>query len=208
MTFDLAHFFKIVRGSKAVPGILGPTLEQGEVDGCEDILKAFAGHKMSWAAYALATAYHETAGTMQPIRERGSRSYFMRLYDVTGKNPARARAMGNTEEGDGALYNGRGFVQLTWKSNYEKARRATGVDLVKNPDLAMTRELAAEIMLNGMVKGWFTGKGLADYMPDVEGSFHQFTQARRIINGTDKAQKIAREAQAFQYALRTAGWST
>jgi putative chitinase len=68
-------------------GLLGPTLSAQEVDGCNAILKAMEGAPLAWTAYALATAYHETASTMQPIKEYGGSTYFTRMYDVTGAAP-------------------------------------------------------------------------------------------------------------------------
>ena len=57
---------------------------------------------------------------MQPIPEYGSDERKKRLYDVEGANPDRAKKNGNTAPGDGVLYAGRGFVQLTWKNNYQR----------------------------------------------------------------------------------------
>ncbi len=163
-------------------------------------------------AYVLATAYHETAATMQPIKEYGNVSYFTRLYDITGQNPSRARAMGNTAPGDGPRYCGRGFVQLTWKTNYSKATlklRALGlpVDLVGDPDQAMRPEVAALILFEGMEEGWFTGIDLDDAIDArADGDEHaDFVKARRIINGTDRAEQIARHADVFLAALKAGG---
>lgn len=196
------RFFDSVRS-----GILGPTLDQGEVQGCEAILDAMAGLPLSWCAYALATAYHETAHTMQPIAERGGPKYFTRMYDVTGSRPALAHDMGNTTPGDGPRYCGRGFVQLTWKSNYAKAGVKLGVDLVAHPEKAMQIDIAARITREGMVEGWFTGKALRHYLPDARGTLAQYTAARRIINGTDKAELIAGYAMLFEAALIAGGWA-
>ena len=124
------------------------------------------GLPLSWCAYALATAYHETAHTMQPIKEYGGPKYFTRMYDPTGTRPKLAASMGNTSAGDGPKYCGRGYVQLTWKNNYARAGKAIRVDLVNNPDLAMQPDNAARIMREGMVDGWFTGKAFKDYLPD------------------------------------------
>jgi predicted chitinase len=187
-------------------GLLWPTLDQDEVSGCEAILDAMAGLPLSWCAYALATAYHETAHTMQPIREFGGPRYLTRMYDVTGARPAMARKMGNTEPGDGVRFCGRGYVQLTWKANYAKAGAKLGVDLVANPDKAMRPDIAARIMREGMVEGWFTGKGLADYLPGARATLAQYQAARRIINGTDKAALIAGYAMQFEAALVKGGW--
>lgn len=197
-----AAFFDVLR-----TGILGPTLSGEEVDGCNAVLSAMAGSPLSHCAYALATAYHETASTMKPIREYGGAVYFTRMYDVTGARPQMAVANGNTCAGDGPKYCGRGYVQLTWKNNYARAGRECGLDLVAYPDKAMQPDIAAKIMRQGMTEGWFTGKKLADYLPAKgEGSRAQFTAARRIINGTDRAAQIADHAIKFQTALVAGGW--
>jgi hypothetical protein len=193
------NFYSHLRASK----LLGPTLSSSEVEGLEAILSA--GEAANWSkayiAYALATAFHETAGTMQPIKEYGGVSYYTKMYDVTGQNPARARQYGNTAPGDGAKYCGRGYVQLTWKVNYAKAEKELGVPLVNNPDLAMQPKVASSILVKGMEQGWFTGKSLSTYLTDAPGTLEAFTKCRKIINGTDKADKIAKEALIFQAAL-------
>lgn len=186
---------------------LGPTLEQNEVDGVNVILTAMAGDPTSWIAYALATVYHETAGTMQPIKERGGAAYFTRMYDVTGASPDRARKHGNMDPGDGPRYCGRGYVQLTWKNNYRKVGEAIGLDLVAQPDLALDPEIAAMILSGGMREGWFTGKAFEDYFRSELADRHQFVNARHIINGLDRADDIADYALLFQSALAAAEWS-
>ena len=188
-------------------GLLGPTLTAEEVKGCTALLDAMEGAPLSWAAYALATAYHETASTMQPIKEYGGQTYFTRMYDVTGARPQMAVQHGNTCSGDGPKYCGRGYVQLTWKNNYKRAGDKCVVDLVANPDKAMDPGIAAKIMRRGMEEGWFTGKKFADYLPRGRGERTHFTNARRIINGTDKATKIAEHALDFQRALEAGSWS-
>lgn len=189
-------------------GLLGPDLSTGEVDGCNAILKAMEGCPLAYTAYALATAFHETASTMQPIREYGGPTYFTRMYDVTGARSQMAVANGNTCAGDGPKYCGRGYVQLTWKNNYARAGRECGADLVAYPDNAMRPDIAAKIMRRGMEAGWFTGKKLSDYLPAKSGgSRAQFTAARRIINGTDRAAQIADHAIKFQAALVAGEWS-
>jgi putative chitinase len=198
---DPAAFFAAVRNSKA----LGPSLTTDEVTGCEAILSACAGFPASWAAYALATAVVETAGTMQPIKEYGGAGYFRRMYDIEGERPAKAKELGNLTAGDGARYCGRGYVQLTGKSNYAKAEAALGIPLVTDPDLALGADVAAKIMRRGMQEGWFTGKSLSSYLP-AAADIHQFTNARRIINGQDRAVEIAGYALEFQAALTAGGW--
>jgi putative chitinase len=184
--------------------LLGPVLTPAEVEGCEAIIQAAfaAGWSDADLAYGLATAWHETAHTMQPIKEYGGPEYLRRNYDVTGRNPDRARAMGNTAPGDGVRYAGRGFVQLTWKRNYKIAGDKLGIDLVREPDKAMVPIVAAGIMAWGMKEGWFTGRKLADYLPRKgPASVTAFTNARKIINGNDKAAHIASLAIDFQEAI-------
>jgi putative chitinase len=188
-------------------GILGPTLTAEEVKGCNAILEAMEGAPLSWTAYALATAYHETASTMQPIKEYGGQTYFTRMYDVTGARPQMAVQNGNTCAGDGPKYCGRGFVQLTWKDNYKLAADECGVDLVANPDLALRPDIAAKIMRKGMEEGWFSGKSFSSYLPAAgRATSGQYARARYIINGSDRAQQIAAHAKAFEDALIRGGW--
>lgn len=200
---DPAAFFDAVRASKA----LGPSLTQDEVSGCEAILAACAGWPLAWTAYALATPVVETAGTMQPIKEMGGEAYFRRRYDIQGERPDKARELGNLTPGDGARYCGRGYVQMTGRANYERAGRELGLPLVDQPDLALQPDVAAKIMRRGMSEGWFTGKSLGAYLP-AEADIHQFSNARRVINGLDRAVEIAQYALEFQAALKAGGWAT
>lgn len=199
---DPAAFFEVLRHSQ----VLGPDLTDGEVSGCNAILAACAG-KMptSWAAYALATAFLETAGTMQPISEYGGAAYFHKMYDIQGARPAKARELGNTSPGDGVKYHGRGYVQLTGKTNYERAGRELGFDLVGDPELAKRLDVAAGVMCRGMLEGWFTGKGLRAFLPNSP-TLANFTAARRIINGQDRAADVAGYALTFMKALQAGGW--
>lgn len=185
----------------------GP-LTQRQVDGLTALLDGMADDPpltdVRHAAYMLATTWHETAMTMQPIAELGTLRYFDRYDPVradTAARRARARRMGNTQEGDGYRYRGRGYVQLTWKANYARASTLVGVDLVRDPDRATEPGIAYVTMSHGMRDGWFTGRKLDD---DIRGARADYVNARRIINGTDKAHTIAGYAQQFEVALRAA----
>jgi putative chitinase len=190
-------------------GIMGPTLDDDEVTGTTAILEAMAGLPIAWVAYALATSFHETAHTMQPIKEIGGDKYFFRKYDIQGHNRPLAKRLGNTFPGDGVKYAGRGYVQLTGRANYERAGKKLNIDLLHGPDLAMSKDVAAMILRHGMRDGWFTGKSFQSYLPAAgPANAAQFQAARRIINGTDKAAAIAGYAMAFQDALKAGGWPT
>jgi putative chitinase len=181
----MRQFFEIVKP------LFHGRLSQEQVDGLNLLLRSTTGMHTTQRAYLLATAYHETAATMQPIHERGQQHYFDKYEPHTkiGKN------LGNTQVGDGFRYRGRGYVQLTGRANYVKAGKALGLDLVAKPDLALDPVVAATVLVRGCGNGWFTGKKLADYLPG------DYVGARRVVNGQDKAALIARYAQIFEEAL-------
>jgi hypothetical protein len=198
-----AGFFNSLR-----QGILGPTLTETEVQGCEALTDATggAGWPISWAAYGLATAYHETAHTMQPITEYGGPMYFFRMYDPYGQRPKVAKRLGNSQRGDGERYCGRGYVQLTGRANYRRAGQKLGVDLEAHPELALNPAIAARILVAGMSDGWFTQQSCEACLPEGEGDAQCFTVARKIINGRDCAPLIASYALQFQKALAAGQW--
>lgn len=175
---------------------LFPRMSQKQKEGVTTVVNATRHLPLKQRAYLLATTYHETAMTMQPITEFGGRKYFDK-YD-TGDL---AKALGNSPEldGDGFFFRGRGYVQITGRANYEKAGRKLKVDLVNKPDLALVPRIAASIMIQGSVEGWFTGKKLSDYINDTK---TDYVNARRIINGVDKAKTIASYATTFEEALK------
>lgn len=171
-------------------------LNQGQVDGVNSIIDACNdyggdGKNPTYIAYMLATAWHETAHTLQPIREygRGRGRKYGRMIDITGE----------VYKGLKHIYYGRGYVQLTWLTNYVKMRKALGVDFVNKPWLALDKDHAADIMLVGMLSGMFTGKSLSGCIH--YGLYHEFVNARKIINGTDKDRLIADYAVMFLECL-------
>lgn len=188
---DIAAFFATVR--TRMKG-----LKTAQVEGIETILKACVGAPLAYAAYMLATAWHETAATMQPVRE----AYW--LSEEWRRKNLRYFP-----------WYGRGYVQLTWLFNYEKADEeaaAAGLiqkgELLANADLAMRPDLAAFIMRRGMDEGWFTGVKLSAVLPGKGvATRQQYMNARTIINGRDKADLIEDYAQIFERALRDGGWA-
>jgi hypothetical protein len=127
----------------------GGRLKQSQVDGINVILKASEGLDVTWRAYLLATAWWETARTMQPVRETlaaTDAAAVNRLEDTwqAGRLPS-VRTPYWRFDAEGKTWLGRGYVQLTHKKNYARAGREIGVDLLGNPDLAMKPEHAAAI---------------------------------------------------------------
>ncbi len=168
-------------------------LPQRAVDGLNFLIdRKPANWSDEWFAYALATTYHETAHTMQPIREKGGAKYFQRYEGRTD--------LGNVNRGDGVKFHGRGYVQITGRANYADWAKRLGVDIVANPDRTMEPNIAARILFEGMEKGTFTGKSLKSY---TSGGFDRL-QARRIINRMDRAALIAGYHDEFLAAIRDA----
>jgi hypothetical protein len=150
-------------------------------------------------AYCLATFKWETAHTFKPIDEFGSEARFNRLY---GPQTRVGQRLGNTQPGDGARFHGRGYVQLTGRSNYARAGTLTEQPLTTNPDLAKDPMLAYQIAIQGMKDGWFTGKKLSQFIKP--GLPPDYVNARKIINGTDNADTIAGIARRFNEVLMAA----
>jgi len=178
-----AMFFDAVR---AITG----GLDQVQVDTINRLLAGAPHWSVGWMAYALATAWHECR--LRPIAEIGKGRG--RKYGKVGKY--------------GQVPYGRGLVQLTWDFNYEWADKALGLNgsLLRNFDRALEPDIAARILVIGTETGAFTGKALRHYISGEVGTLAQFTQARRIINGTDRAALIAGYAEMFQAALQAGQW--
>ncbi len=157
-------------------------------------------------SYMLATARHETYHfpTSEYFSEQpevGGVSYFNKYDPVlaaTQELKNRAIANGNTQQGDGYKYRGRGCVHLTWKDNYQKAKDKFGIDYVNQPELAADFKHAVPIMIWGMEDGIFTGQKLSTY---ISNNGMDYESARRIINGSDQKVLIASYAKKFQAIL-------
>ena len=182
--------------------LFGGKLSKSQIDGLNALLNvwepSYATKDDRWLAYALGTAYHEVAFTMQPIHEKGGSKYFFSMYDKDGNRPKVAADLGNTQKGDGIRFHGRGYVQLTGRANYTKAKALVDADLVDKPDLALDPANASKILFTGMETGLFTGKKFSDYFNKKT---EDWIQARRIINKLDKAPQIAAYAKRFYGAI-------
>jgi putative chitinase len=189
-------FFDEIRHS-----LFSDRITQSQVEGINFKLTAWEKSGLidiRWLAYMLATSYHETARTMQPIEEYGKgkgRPYGQKLrhdrkpYTFPDK-----------------LYYGRGDVQLTWYENYEAMGKLLGIPLLEQPELALKPDVSAKIMIEGMTRGKsnrgdFTGVSLENYFNEVR---DDPVHARRIINGLDKANLIATYHNKFLTAIKKA----
>lgn len=182
-------FFDSIRAS-----LFNGSMSQNQVSGINFLLKATEGLPLRHRAYILATTHHETGPASSDLHWTPRR-------EIWGPTEAQKRYegrkdLGNTQPGDGKRFMGRGYVQITGRTNYQKASSLVGKDLVANPDLALDPEIAAKIIVHGMVNGWFTGKKMSDY--------DSYVNMRRVVNGTDKAELIAGYAEKFEKALKAA----
>jgi putative chitinase len=154
-------------------------------------------------AYVLATIQWETGRTFVPCKEIRA--------DAT-KNP-KLWATQNKYWPSG--FYGRGYVQITWQKNYQLAgqklsgqtftvngtpRLVTANTFTTAPDLVLDPAIAYAILSHGMRDGWFTGKKLSDYLKP--GATPDYVNARRIVNGTDRAADIAAIATSMEQLLR------
>lgn len=176
MKFDRKKFFPCYRSKFG-------SLSQSQADGLGFLLDKIEDddkwQSVSQIAYFLATIKHETANSFQPIKEKRERATSPRRanqdrYWLTGEY-------------------GRGYVQITWDRNYRK--------FGLNPDerdKALEPDTAYMIAARGMREGLFTGKKLSDYTdlnpPD-------YRNARKIINGLDRADEIAEIANKLRNCL-------
>jgi len=181
------------------------SLRQKQVEGLTALLdyweKNYAASDDRWLAYVLATAHHEVDRKMQPIKEYGGNRYFFRMYDIEGSRPHVARRLGNIAKGDGVLFHGRGFVQLTGRANYVLWQGRLGKDLTSNrrkADQVLNLKIATQILFEGMIDGTFTGKKLSNYFLDIR---QDWEGARRIVNGTDKKALIGSYAKSYYSAI-------
>lgn len=156
-----------------------------------------------WLAYILATAFHETAYTMQPVRETLATSdsravEILETAFAAGRLSWVKMPYWRADE-DGKSWLGRGLVQLTHRRNYEAMSEVTGIDLVAHPDRAMEMAPAVTILIEGMLRGSFTSHRLSDHLNEER---EDWVNARRIVNGTDRAEKLAEYGRTFLAAMR------
>ena len=195
MPYDRKFFYDNVRAS-----LFRGTLTQSQVDGMNYLLAVWEwGFEANnpndgtmWLAYCLATTYHETAQTMQPIEEYGR-----------GQGKSYGQPTGPYNQ----CYYGRGHVQLTWDTNYQtgqtnlKNRYDVDANIYPEASNMLDPQTSALILYDGMVYGWFTGVGLPKYLSKSKG-IEDPVNARRIVNGTDCAQQIAGYYWSFKAALK------
>ncbi len=209
---DKARFYQVIRKYYDVYDKVG-----NHYAGTDSILDQWNDDQRMkddrWLAYILATAYHETAFRMYPVRETlasTDESAINRLENFYQRRGATGPVYWRPVEETGKAYFGRGYVQLTWDWNYQRADLRFGIDHEQrnpdsyywNPDLALNPESSIRITYDGMVYGWYTGHCLLRHIQPNRRA--DYGEARRIINGIDKAAEIGQHASHFQEAIEAA----
>lgn len=189
---DYGKFWKSIRDQRG-----GVRITSANVPGTERIIKygQARGTTLSRLAYILATAYHETAHLMMPVKEG------LGLSDSWRRRNLRYYP-----------WHGRGLIQTTWQSNYKKMSPIVGTDLIKNPDALLQWEYSLPALFIGMEQGLYTGKDLDDYIDENDNEskaeqMREYSNARRIVNGIDRRTLIADYAWEYERALECAHYN-
>lgn len=153
----------------SLPATANPDQIRKIVKGCHEY-----SFTRAQCAYVLATVEHETAHTWEPVKE----AYW--LSENWRKNNLRYYP-----------YYGRGFIQITWRFNYLFYEKHLGIPLTVSPDLALDEKIATKILFLGLRDGHFTGLRLGQF---IINSLTYARQARKTVNGLDKADSIANRA--------------
>lgn len=220
---NAATFFDRVRP------IFGGSLTQGQVDGLNAVLDAWAKYgngDSRGLAYVMAIAFHEV--NFEPDRVENMNYSASRIREVWPSrfptvdaarpyannpeglaNKVYSNRLGNGAEasGDGARFIGRGLAQPTGRGHAEQFTALLGVNFVDHPELYLVPAHGARILVEGMTRGLFTGRKLADYFPPGKVESRQdIINARAIVNADVAANgpKIAGHYAKFLAAIRAA----
>ena len=179
------------------------------VAGIEALLDAGAGLPLHHMAHILANVRRETGGYMAPIKE--TVMPWHKIKTPSDKEVIRRLDAEWAKPGHGGLKHvkapywqsgefGRGQLQIT----HAETRAKFGV---RNRDDLLKLDVSARVAVEGMVKGMFRGRKLADYTfpQDLDNTPSQ--HPRRIVNGNDGSDKeVAGFHKAFAAALLASGW--
>lgn len=192
------EFFDYIRSN-----LFNGSMTQKQVDGVNRFLGATDGMDITHRAYILATVFHETGARMQPVRETFAdtdQQAVNRLDNAWAKGQLPwVKTPYWRPDSSGKSWFGRGDVQVTHKENYAKAGDMVGADLLGDPGKLLDPSVSSRVAVEGMKRGIFTGQDLSDYLPG------DYYGARRIINGTESASKVAAYAGKFEESLRVLG---
>lgn len=144
-----------------------------------------AGIKGKELAQFLAQCAHETMNYASLVEFGDGKDYDPKI------NPQKAKTLGNTTPGDGPLFKGRGFIQLTGRWNYAQAGQALGLPLEQKPQLLEKPEIAAKASV------WFWNNR-------VKPNIKNFTDTRTVTGYINPGLKgLQKRHGLFQTYLKT-----
>jgi predicted chitinase len=120
------------------------------------------------------TKLRAAAFIAQLAHESGEMRYMEEL--ASGKAYEGRVDLGNTQPGDGPRYKGRGPIQVTGRTNYEKAGAALGLDLVGHPEQVATYDVGFRTAC------WFW---TSHHLNDLADKGDIVTISKRINGGTN-----------------------
>lgn len=161
--------------------VFGGRFSQSQVDGLNQFLDY---QETNWPkllrnqfANIFAQCTWETGRAMQPISEAGGPRYLRSKPYFP--------------------WYGRGLIQPTWQENYAKFG-------ITNPEDALSWPVALDVAFRGMMNGMFTAHSLPQYCNETASDFFN---ARRVVNGLDKAHECAALSVSYLKALEAAGYN-
>ena len=104
-------------------------------------------------AHFFSQIHHESGG-FKHLKEIGADSYFKKYEG--------RKDLGNTQEGDGLRFKGRGFIQVTGRANYTMLSKDTRIDFLNHPELL---EQEANAMISAL---WFWNKKKLNELADKD----------------------------------------
>lgn len=142
------------------------------------------------------------AGVMRPVTKQA------RMGSVSGSPVSKVY---EDDDGTEQAYYGRGYVQLTWWSNYAAAGVALGrgLELLLDPEQVKSPAVAYALMSHGMRtgQGFANGHKFSHYFVADQ---TRYVEARQMVNGSDHASDIAALATKFEailLAARPSAWA-
>ena len=156
-----------------------------------------ACHESNWLRHLEENLNYSANGL---ISIWGSRFPDMAIAEQYARNPQKIAnkvyggRFGNTEDGDGWKYHGRGIFQVTFKENYKRCGDALGIDLTASPELLLTEKYAC------LSAGWFWNKKGLNELADKS----DYENITKRINGgmTGLMDRIYKTKKIYEVLTR------
>lgn len=123
-----------------------------------------------------------------------TKGYARQPQKIANKVYANRMGNGNEASGDGWKYRGKGFIQVTGKSNYELLSKDTGIDYIKYPEKLLNE---ADALISAL---WFWKKNGLNKWADKD----DVIGVTKVINGgtnglTHRTELLTKYKKQFGY---------